>query len=95
MNRSSRFAISYSLSRTILHAISLARSGKEEAPSVIVVLGRQRQRSDASDFQRWHDKPKRSGKMKDLTELVTDNWPMFLIGALVLRLLVLVVVTPQ
>ena len=56
MNRSSKFAISYSLSPTILNAVSLARSGKEEALGVIVVWGRQRQRWGASGFHKWHDK---------------------------------------
>src|SRR6266404_7468933 len=56
MNRSSKFAISYSLSPTILNAVSLARSGKEEALSVIVVLERESQGLGASDFHKWHDK---------------------------------------
>ena len=56
MNRSSKFAIAYSLSPTILHAVSLARSAKEEALNVIGVLERQRQRWGASDFHKWHDK---------------------------------------
>jgi hypothetical protein len=56
MNRSSKFAISYSLSPTIPHAVSFARGAKEEALSVIVVLERERQGLGASDFHKWRDK---------------------------------------